>query len=75
MSDIEVNSNDVSRREMDWKGNRLRNMRSSRAIKELKLDRGNRFGGQVVILNVFRADKAMARTRVKQGKKAKDSNN
>ncbi len=54
---------------MDWKGDGLRNMRSGRAIKEPKLTRRNR---KVVILNVFRVDKTMARTGVNQGKKTKD---
>ncbi len=49
-------------------------MRSSRAVKELKLNRRNRFGRKVVILNVFRVDKTMARTGVNQGKKTKDGN-
>ncbi len=75
MSDIEVNRDGVSRRETDWKGNGLRNVRSGRAIKEPKLDRRNRFGRKVVILNVFRVDETMARTRVNQGKKMKDGNN
>ncbi len=39
MSDIEVDRDDVSRRETDWKGNGLRNVRSGGAIKEPKLDR------------------------------------
>ncbi len=74
MSDVEVNRDDVSGREMDWKGNGLRNVRSSRAIKELKLNRRNRFGRKIVILNVFGVNKTMARTRVNQGKKSKDGN-
>ncbi len=74
MSDIEVNRNDVSRREMDWKGNGLRNVRSSGAIKEPKSNRRNRFGRKVVILNIFGVNKTMARTGVNQGKKTKDDN-
>ncbi len=74
MSDIEVDGDDVSRRKMDWKGNRLRDMRSGGAVKELKLNRRYRFGGKVVVLNVFRVDKTMARTGVNQGKKTKDGN-
>ncbi len=50
-------------------------MRSFGAVKEPKLDRRNRFGRKVVILNVFRVDKTMARTGVNQGKKTKDGNN
>ncbi len=57
MSDVEVDRDDVSGRVMDWKGNELRNMRSSRAIKELKLNRRNRFDRKVVILNIFRVNK------------------
>ena len=74
MSDIEVDRDDVSGRETDWKGNGLRNVRSGGAVKELKLNRENRFGGKVVILNVFGVDETMARTRVNQGKKTKDDN-
>ncbi len=74
MSNIEVNRDDVSRRETDWKGNGLRDMRSGGAIKELKLNRRNRFGRKVVILNIFRVNKTMARTGVNQGKKTKDGN-
>ncbi len=74
MSDIEVNSDDISRRETDWKGNGLRDMRSGRAIKEPKLNRRNRFCRKVVILNIFRVDKTVAKTGVNQGKKSKDSN-
>ncbi len=59
---------------MDWKGNGLRNMRSGGAIKGLKLNRRNRFGRKVVILNVFRVDETMDRTGVNQGKKTKDGN-
>ncbi len=59
---------------MDWKGNGLGDMRSGRAIKEPKLNRRNRFGRKVVILNVFGINKTMARTRVNQGKKKKDGN-
>ncbi len=62
MSDIKVNRDDVSGREMDWKGNGLRNVRSGRAVKEPKLNRRNRFGRKVVILNVFGVNKTMART-------------
>ncbi len=47
-------------------------MRSGGAVKEPKLNRRNRFGTKVVILNVFRVNETMARTRVNQGKKAKD---
>ncbi len=74
MSDIKVNRDDVPGRETDWKGNGLRDIRSGGAVKEPKLNRGNRFGRKVVILNVFRVDKTMARTGVNQGKKTKDSN-
>ncbi len=49
-------------------------MRSGGAVKEPKLNRRNRFGRKVVILNVFEVDKTMARTRVNQGKKMKDGN-
>ncbi len=49
-------------------------MRSGGAVKEPKLNRGNRFGGKVVILNVFGVDETVARTRVNQGKKTKDDN-
>ncbi len=59
---------------MDWKGNRLRNVRSGGAVKEPKLNRRNRFGGKVVILNIFGVNETMARTRVNQGKKTKDGN-
>ncbi len=59
---------------MDWKGDGLRNMRSGRAIKEPKLDRRNRFGRKVVVLNVFRVDETIARTGVNQSKKTKDGN-
>ncbi len=59
---------------MDWKSDGLRDMRSSRAVKEPKLDRRDRFGRKVVILNVFGVNKTMARTRVNQGKKSKDGN-
>ncbi len=52
----------------------MRNVRSGRAIKEPKLNRGNRFGRKVVILNVFRVDETMAGTGVNQGKKTKDDN-
>ncbi len=38
------------------------------------MDRRNRFGRKVVILNVFRVDKTIARTRVNQGKEMKDGN-
>ncbi len=34
----------------------------------------NRFGGKVVILNIFGVDETMARTRVNQCKKTKDDN-
>ncbi len=74
MSDIEVDRDDVSRREMDWKGDGLGDVRSSRAIKEPKLDRRDRFGRKVVVLNVLGVDETMARTRVNQGKKMNDSN-
>ncbi len=74
MSDIEVDRDNVSRRETDWKGDGLGNVRSGRAIKEPKLDRRNGFGSKVVILNVFGLDETMARTGVNQGKKTKDSN-
>ncbi len=74
MSDIEVNRDDVSRRETNWKSNGLRNMRSGRAIKELKLNRRDRFDRKVVILNVFGVDETMAGTRINQGKKTKDGN-
>ncbi len=50
-------------------------MRSGGAVKEPKLDRRNRFGGKVVILNIFGVDKTMARAGVNQGKKMKDGNN
>ncbi len=59
---------------MDRKGDGLRNVRSGGAIKQPKLNRRNRFGGKVVILNVFGVDKTMARTGVNQGKKTKDGN-
>ncbi len=49
-------------------------MRSGGAIKEPKLNRRNRFGGKVVILNVFGVNETMARTRVNQGKKTKNDN-
>ncbi len=49
-------------------------MRSGGAIKEPKLNRRNRFGRKVEILNVFRVDETMAGTRVNQGKKKKDGN-
>ena len=74
MSDVEVNRDDVSRREMDGKGNGLRDMRSDGAVKELKLNRRNRFGRKVVVLNVLGVNKTMARTGVNQGKKTKDGN-
>ncbi len=74
MSDIEVNRDDVSGRETDWKGNGLRNVRSGGAVKEPKLNRRNRFGKKVVILNVFRVDETMAGTGVNQGKETKDDN-
>ena len=38
------------------------------------MNRRNRFGGEVVVLNVLGVDETMARTRVNQGKKTKDSN-
>ncbi len=41
---------------------------------EPKLDRWNRFGRKVVILNVFGVDETIARTGVNQGRKTKDSN-
>ena len=49
-------------------------MRSGRAVKEPKLDRRYRFGRKVVVLNVFRVNKTMARTGVNQSKKMKDGN-
>ncbi len=49
-------------------------MRSGGAVKEPKLNRRDRFGRKVVILNVFRVDETMARTGVNQSKKTKDSN-
>ena len=49
-------------------------MRSGGAVKEPKLNRRDRFGRKVVILNVFGVDETMARTRVNQGKKMKDGN-
>ncbi len=52
----------------------MRNRRSSRAIKEPKLDRRNRFGRKVVVLNVLGVNETMARTGVNQGKKTKDGN-
>ncbi len=52
----------------------MRNVRSCGAIKKLKLNRRNRFGRNVLILNVFRVDETMARTGVTQGKKTKDGN-
>ncbi len=57
--------------EMDWKGDGLGDMRSGGAIKEPKLNRRNRFGRKVVILNIFGVDETMARTRVNQGKENK----
>ncbi len=74
MSDIEVNRDDVSRRETDWKSDGLGDMRSGRAIKEPKLNRRDRFGRKVVVLNALGVDETMARNRVNQGKKMKDSN-
>ncbi len=59
---------------MDWKSDGLRDMRSGGAIKEPKLNRRDRFGWKVVVLNVFGVYKTMARTRVNEGKKTKDSN-
>ncbi len=49
-------------------------MRSGRAVKEPKLNRRDRFGRKVVVLNVLGVDKTMARTGVNQGKKTKDDN-
>ena len=49
-------------------------VRSGGAIKEPKLNRRNRFGRKVVVLNVFGVDKTVARTGVNQGKKMKDNN-
>ncbi len=74
MGDIEVDRDDVSGRETDWKGDGLGDMRSGRAVKEPKLNRRNRFGRKVVILNVFRVNETMAGTGVNQGKKTKDGN-
>ena len=59
---------------MDWKSNGLGDMRSSGAIKEPKLNRRNRFGREVVVLNVLGVDKTITRTRVNQSKKMKGSN-
>ena len=64
MGDIEVHRQDVSRRETDWKGDSLRDVGSGGAVKELELDRGNGFCREVMILNIFRINKAVARTRV-----------
>ena len=44
------------------------------AVKEPKLNRRDRFGRKVVILNIFRVNETMARTGVNQGKKMKDDN-
>ena len=52
----------------------MRNVRSGGAVKEPKLNRRNRFGGKVVILNVFGVNETIARTGVNQGKKTKDGN-
>ncbi len=60
---------------MDWKGNGLRNVRSGGAVKESKLNRRNRFGRKIVILNVLGVNKTVARTGVNQGKETKNSNN
>ena len=49
-------------------------VRSGGAVKEPQLNRRNRLGRKVVILNVFGVDKTVARTGVIQGKKTKDSN-
>ena len=49
-------------------------MRSGRAVKEPKLNRRDRFGRKVVVLNVLGVDETIARTGVNQGKKAKDRN-
>ncbi len=74
MNDIEVNRDDVSGRETDWKSDGLGDMRFGRAIKEPKLNRRDRFCRKVVVLNILGVNKTMARTRVNQGKKMKDSN-
>ncbi len=55
--DIEVDRDDVSGRETDWKGDGLGDMRSGRAVKELKLNRRNRFGRKVVILTYLESMK------------------
>ncbi len=47
-------------------------MRSGGAVKEPKLNRRDRFGRKVVVLNVLGVDETMARTGVNQGKKMKD---
>ncbi len=39
------------------------------------MNRRDRFGRKVVILNVFGVNKTMVRTGVNQGKKTKDDNN
>ncbi len=72
MGDIEVNRDDISGREMDWKSDGLGDVKSGRAVKEPKLNRRDRFGRKVVVLNVLGVDETMARTRVNQGKKIKE---
>ncbi len=59
---------------MDWKSDGLGDVRSGRAVKEPKLNRRDRFGRKVVVLNILGVDEIMARTRVNQGKKMKDGN-
>ncbi len=52
----------------------MRNVRSGGAVKEPKLNRRDRFGRKVVVLNILGVDETMARTGVNQGKKVKDRN-
>ncbi len=42
----------------------ITDMRSGGAVKEPKLDRRNKFGRKVVVLNVLGVNETMARTRV-----------
>ena len=53
--------------------NGLRNMRSGRAIKKLKLDRRNGFGREIMVLNKFRVNETLTRTRINECEKTKDN--
>ena len=73
MCDVEVNRNNISQWKPYGESNGLRNIRSSRAVKKLKLDRRNGFGREIMVLNKFQVNKTVTRTRIKECEKMKDN--